>query len=67
MSPTEAGSGLRHQDLGLDVGDPEVAARSRGPALGLEARLPRGRGGDHAWDVLADPEGHEFGVLSPLD
>jgi predicted enzyme related to lactoylglutathione lyase len=48
----------------IDAADPSRLARFWAAALGWE--IAADQDGEVSWTVLADPEGSEFCVLSPL-
>ncbi len=53
-----------HLDVAPRKGEDHAEAVRRLEALGAR-RVDVGQGADVTWVVLADPEGHEFCVLSP--
>lgn len=55
-----------HIDLAPHTSDDRVAEIERLLAMGA-TRVDVGQGADVTWDVLADPEGNEFCVLSSRD
>ena len=55
-----------HLDLAPHTSDDRDAEIARLEALGAR-RVDVGQSGDATWDVLADPEGNEFCVLSARD
>jgi hypothetical protein len=55
-----------HIDLAPHTSDDRDAEIARLLAMGA-TRLDVGQAGDATWDVLADPEGNEFCVLSSRD
>jgi hypothetical protein len=57
------GKNRLHLDLAPHTGDDRDAEIARLLALGA-ARVDVGQGPDVSWDVLADPDGNEFCVLS---
>ena len=55
-----------HIDLAPHTSDDRDAEIARLLAMGA-TRVEVGQTGDESWDVLADPEGNEFCVLSSRD
>lgn len=62
-SHAEGGQDRLHLDLTTSADDRDAEIER---LLGLGARrVDIGQTGEESWDVLADPEGNEFGVVRP--